>query len=270
MRFSDRNVDGADCGYRGLISVPCKCLKFEVGFLALIKFQQNISLELLLLYFFFLKTSVRWPSKLSPMDRDARGQATANVSDVWQPEMDTLLQLLNTCLQFDSQLFIRSIAIWYLCVFLKSEEFVTVSFTWIQLGRAQFMWLKRFMLISWKCANYSNIFLTNQSFDLAAVFILFLFSVLLPQAVALHQKLHPYALICVLHATGHKYICERCCSLLWICVGEHGKSHSGGPQVHYRSSASQQNAICKLKILKILDLWVTRIILHMLYKRKCL
>lgn len=95
------------------------------------------------------------------------------------------------------------------------------------------------MLFSWTFANNCNIFLTSQSFDPVAVVIV------PPQTVALYQKLHPYALICVLHATSCKYICERCRSLLWICIGEHGKSHGGRPQVHHGSSAGQQNAVCK-------------------------
>ena len=66
-----------------------------------------------------------------------------------------------------------------------------------------------------------------------------------PQTIALHQKLHPHAPICVLHAESYQYFRERCCALLWIGVREHGKSHSGSPQVHPRGSASQQNTVRK-------------------------
>ncbi len=66
-----------------------------------------------------------------------------------------------------------------------------------------------------------------------------------PQTITLHQELYPYAPICVLHAKSYKYFCERCCALLWIGLGEHGKSHCGRPQVHHWGSASQQNTVCK-------------------------
>lgn len=66
-----------------------------------------------------------------------------------------------------------------------------------------------------------------------------------PQTIALHQELHPHAPICVLHAQSYKYFREGCRALLWISLGEHGKSHGGRPQVHHWSAASQQNTVCK-------------------------
>lgn len=66
-----------------------------------------------------------------------------------------------------------------------------------------------------------------------------------PQTIALHQELHPHASICVLHAKSYKYFRERCCALLWIGLRQHGKSHSGRPQVHHRSTTSPQNPVCK-------------------------
>lgn len=70
-------------------------------------------------------------------------------------------------------------------------------------------------------------------------------SLLSPQTIALHQELHPHASICVLHAKSYKYFRERCGALLWIGLREHGKSHSGRPQVHHRSTTSPQNPVCE-------------------------